>query len=321
MNKKQIANILEKIGTPYVLGPAKNIAPDAVGIKCPYCPDDPSQHLGIFEGPANFSCWRCRTAGPFIRLLRKLTGESDDYCKALIGEADTNFQKESEDIVRDLIDSADEPKTQKNRVYSHNDFPAAYEPINNNINFPILDSYMNRRGVVRQTLIDNCCGICRYGKYMNRMIIPVFFNNNIVSFQAADLTGWAELKYDTAPGDINQYLYNYDDIIDSGRIIITEGVLDCWRVGKDAVCTFGTHVTDKQFNLILDKRPSELVFLWDKDAWEKTWPSSSVVGEFMPFIDKIKVVLLPDGEDPDSFGLKFGQNAIFELIENSDYWS
>ena len=319
LNKKDITNVLEKIGTPYVNGPAKNIAPDAVGIRCPYCPDDPSNHCGIFEGPANFSCWRCRESGPFIKLLRKLTGESEEYCKSLVGESDTNFQRDSENIVKDLLN--DEKTETKKPKRQFDGLPSNTELIDESTNFPLLDSYLKKRGLIRKTIIDHCCGICRYGKHMNRLIIPVIYNCKVVSYQAADMTGWADLKYDTAPGGINQYLYNYDNIKQFGRIIIVEGVLDAWRAGDDAVATFGTHVTERQFHLILDKHPSELVFLWDQDAWLKTYPSGSIVGEFMPFIDTIKVVLLPENEDPDSFGLRFGQQAIFDLINATDYWS
>jgi DNA primase len=117
----------------------------------------------------------------------------------------------------------------------------------------------------------------------------------------------AIVKYDTAPGDINQYLYNYDQIKDGGRIIINEGILDGWRVEDDYVCTFGTHITDRQRDLILKKNPHEVVMLWDSDAY---WQALRESKQFEPFVGVVRTIKLPDGEDPDSLG----KEAAFKLI-------
>jgi hypothetical protein len=307
MTKQQIIEILKQLDIPCTPGPAKNVAPDAIGIKCPYC-DDHSNHLGIFEGDGNFSCWRCRTKGPLIYLIRKLTGWSEDKCKELIGY-DSSFKDD---------ESSDVTNRQSNQFLG---LPKLFEKVTTDTDFQLFHEYMERRHIQISTIIKNGCGICRAGRYMNRLIIPVIFNGKIVSFQAADLTGSARLKYDTAPGDINQYLYNYDSIKTNGKMILTEGILDTWRAGNDAVCSFGTHLTDRQRQLILDKKPSELVFLWDEDAYFKISPYNSDAGWFLPFIDRIKIVRLLEGEDPDSYGIRYGISSLFELIDGTELWS
>jgi len=93
-------------------------------------------------------------------------------------------------------------------------------------------------------------------------------------------------------------------------MIVTEGILDAWRVGKDAVCSFGTHITDTQRDLILSKKPKVLIFCWDGDAWVKGRKEANF---FRPFIDKVYSVIMPKDEDPDSFGT----DNIHRLIEES----
>jgi len=302
---------------PYTTAPAKNVSVGFIGIKCPFC-DDPSNHCGIAIGAGNFSCWRCRESGPFIRLLRKLTGESEKYCQELIDGINLQFKEDSLEVIKKIIDSQTENRNPDKRKFEG--LPRFFEEIKIEIDFPLLYSYLSRRKISLDTVIKHHCGVCRFGKYMNRMIIPIMFNGKIVSYQAADLTGFADIKYSTAPGDINQYLYNYDLVKNSGRIIITEGILDCWRCGDDAVCSFGAHLTEKQFKLILDKEPNELVFCRDEDYYTKEIKYNSEVGQFMPFIKNIKIVKFPRGEDPDSFGAKFGEQALQKLITNTEYW-
>jgi DNA primase len=149
------------------------------------------------------------------------------------------------------------------------------------------------------------------------MVIPVIFGGKVVSFQAADLTGKADLKYKTATSNINNYLYGYDEIQDNGRIIVTEGVLDAWRVGNDAVCTFGTHLTDLQRNLIIGKKPRELIFAYDGDYYWREFGHGSIPGWFVPFVDTIRVVEFPVNHDPDSYGKEHGCEELRRLILSS----
>ena len=314
ITKQKIIAILKEIGTPYSTA-GKNITTGSVGIRCPFCSDDPSNHLGIMEGNGVFSCWRCRTKGPFVYLIQKLSGMSLEQCEAMVHGAES-FKKDSEEQIQDLIDG-ESSETQKKK----NEFtgiPQYFTPITPDIDFPLLFKYLKRRGISIDTVIKRNCGICRVGRYMNRMIVPVVFGGKVVSFQAADLTGMAELKYDTAPGDINEFLYGYDDLEVGGRIVVCEGILDAWRVGIDATSTFGTHCTDRQQQLILQKKPSELVFCYDGDYYLDEIKNRSIPYQFTPFVDTVMVVHFPNEHDPDSFGRDFGDEALNELINNAE---
>lgn len=309
LTKQKICEILRSIDVQFFTD-GKNVSANTVNIKCPFCPDDPSDHLGIFEGSGLFSCWRCRKKGPLSYLIHVLTGLPRDKCDEMVSDGEVSFERDAEETIRQIING----EIQITKTCGHNEFdglPQHFEMITPETKFPLLTAYQKRRDIERSTLIKYGCGICRVGKYMNRMIIPVICQGEVVNFQAADLTGMADLKYRGAPGEINNYLYNYDAIGCGGRMIIVEGILDMWRMEVDTVASFGTHLTDRQKRLILDKNPSELIFLWDEDAYDKISQFNSDAGFFEPFIDNIRVVLLPEGEDPDSIG----KEAAFTLIE------
>lgn len=310
ITKQRIIEILRSIDVPYFTE-GKNVSPNTVNIKCPFCSDDPSNHLGIFEGSGLFSCWRCRKKGPLAYLILFLTGLPRTKCDEMVADGQISFERDTADEIRRIIDGEIEIAA----VRKHEDFtgiPQYFEKITTSTKFPLLDAYMERRDIEIKTLIHYGCGICRVGKYMNRMIIPVIFSGEVVDFQAADLTGTAEIKYRSSPGEINNYLYNYDAIKQGGRIILVEGILDVWRVEDDCVASFGTHLTNRQKRLILDKQPDELVFLWDEDAWDKISRYNSDAGFFEPFVNSVRGVLLPKDEDPDSLG----KEIVFQLIND-----
>lgn len=311
ITKQRIISILKEIEVPYWTE-GKNVSEDSVNIKCPFCSDDPSDHLGIFEGTGIFSCWRCKKKGPLSYLIHVLTGFPRERCEEMVEDGSNIFKEDSSSTINRIIN---EEITKENR--KKKDFyglPKEMELITEDTQFKLLHLYLERRKILLETTILHKCGICRTGSYMNRMIIPVFFNKSVVGFQAADLTGRADLKYKTSSNDINDYLYEYDNIKPSRRIIITEGILDAWRVGNDAVCTFGTHLTEKQKQLILDVHPKELILLWDNDAWIY---ANEEIGFFEPFIEKVNVVILPHGHDPDSYGREYGQAALLKFINES----
>jgi len=308
-NRQKIINILKHFEIPYWTE-GKNVSVDSVNICCPFC-DDKSNHCGIFQDTMVFNCWRCSQKGPFKYLLSELTHFSEDECHRIIEEFDTIFRESTVDQIEDIFNKENEVR--KHVGISKVSLPEYFEKITLDIDFPLLDKYLNRRKISFDIIIKYRCGICRVGQYMNRMIIPVFLGNEVVAYQAADLTGRAEVKYRTGPLDveINNYLYNYDNIKENGRMIITEGILDCWRTGDEAVATFGTHITEKQKQLILDRKLKELIICWDGEAY---WQARKVIEFFRPFISNISIIKLPGKEDPDSLG----REEVFKLIEEEN---
>ena len=303
-SKQKIIDLLQKFEITYWTS-GNNVSEDSVNIKCPFC-DDHSNHLGIFEDTLIFHCWRCGAKGHFAYLLSVLTHLSYEECQRLLELNVVNFKGCAVQTIENIISS--EKKSDK-IVAQEVGLPKYFEPVTKNMNFPLLEMYLKRRKIDLETIIKYGCGICQVGKYMNRLIIPVVFQGRIVSFQAADMTGRGEIKYKTADNEVNRWLYNYDSIKDI--MIITEGILDCWRVGEGAVATFGTHITEKQKDLILAKNLKELILCWDGDAY---WTARNEAEEFKPFIENVKVVCLPKTEDPDSLGTEKVWEYIVEVV-------
>lgn len=304
-NRQKIINILKHFEIPFYTS-GKNVSIDSVNVRCPFC-NDHSNHCGIFQDSMVFHCWRCSVKGPFEYLLSRLTTFSEDECEKIIQGFDVTFRESTVDQIRDILNREEE--TRERPGVEKVELPEYFEEVTLDIDSPLLFKYLERRKISIDTIIEARCGVCRVGSSANRMIIPVFFEGKLVAYQAADLTGFAKLRYKTGPASvlINDYLYNYDNVEVGGRMMVAEGILDAWRIGDEAVSSFGTSLTEKQKQLILDKKLKELIFVWDGDAY---WKSRDVSKFFEPFISVVRTIKIPDGEDPDSFG----KEKILELV-------
>lgn len=289
----------------------KNVSADTVNVNCPFCAidgplgPDPSNHCGIFKETLKFNCWRCNKKGTLAFLLAVLTHTKIEYCERLIQDMGVVLEDDPVEQVRRMIRGDDVQAT----VEEKNEFqglPRQFELVEYDTDFPLIDYYLEWRNWYIEDLLDYGCGICRTGKFMNRLIIPVHQEDGIVAFQAADMTGDAQVKYKNSDNDMD-YLYGYDDIPEGGLMVLSEGLMDTWRIREHSVCTFGASLTDGQQTRIIDKKLKRLVFAWDGDAYFKAREAAAYFG---PFVPEVYVVQLPMGEDPDSLG----HEEIWRLI-------
>lgn len=309
-NSSTIITLLEKYKIEYWTE-GKNVSPGSINVQCPFC-DDHSNHCGIFHDSLVYHCWRCDASGSFDYLLARITGQDLETLKEEISDFGFSFQTDSLAQVEEIWREKSSPSEQRVVPEDPVVLPRFFELVTEKLDFPLLDWYLNLRGYTRNTLIEYQCGICAVGECMNRMIIPVIFNGQLVSYQAADLTRRAQVKYKTAPGEINNFLYRWDTIDwRKNYVVLVEGVLDAWRFGDNALCTFGTHLTDRQKNLLIQSHVQKVIISWDGDAWEKSLEHAEDLNTFIP---EVFVVKFPQEHDPDSFGKVYGVDALRKFV-------
>jgi hypothetical protein len=278
---------------------------------------DPSNHCGIFKESLKFNCWRCNKKGSFAFLVAVLTNTNLEYCERQIQDMGVFLEDDPVSQVQRMLrrEELSATKEEKNEFQG---LPRQFEEVTRDIDFPLMDVYLEWRDLYIEDLTDRGCGICRTGPYMNRLIIPVYEGGKLVAFQAADMTGRAMLKYKNSDNDMD-YLYGLDEIEKGGLMILTEGMMDQWRVKECAVCTFGASLTEKQQTRIIDSGVEVLVFAWDGDAY---WKAKEAATYFTPFVPEVVVLQLPlfvekhgvkKKADPDEIGHK----AMWKLIQEA----
>ena len=260
-HKQQILDILKKFEIEHWTY-GKNVSVGySVNVRCPFC-DDHSNHLGIFYESMLCHCWRCNFSTHLSWLLVKLLNIPAAQAEAMTDTL-VDFKRDTIDQIEAIFNPV--PDELEKKEWEDAILPPFFEPILDSTQVPLLDQYMQgrkkktgQRGrpISRELLIKYQCGICRAGPMMNRLIIPILSNGELIGYQGADLTGYATLKYKTSKTPIKEHLYNYDAI--DKIMIITEGILDCWRIGHDAVATFGTTLIEKQRQANISNDPNNI---------------------------------------------------------------
>lgn len=165
-----------------------------------------------------------------------------------------------------------------------------------------------------------------YDKFRGRVMFPIRnASGKPVAFGGRTLKGDAA-KYINSPETLlykkSNELYGIfeakAEIIKLERVYLMEGYLDVigsWQAGlRNAVASSGTALTDSQINLI-HRFTDNVTLIYDGDS---AGIKASLRGIDMLLAQKlhVKVLLLPDGDDPDSFARKHTPEEFQNYIDN-----
>lgn len=275
-----VVGFLEEYGIMYHTS-GKNVSTGWVEINCPFC-SDPSFHMGVNLSSGLHHCWHCGTKGSPEYLVKTLLNIPFTKAKGIVQDFDSAPN----------IDVKEKPKT------SIITFPKGIEK-----ELPQMHKrYLISRGfdpiyIQKEYGIMGCLHLGKEFAY--RIIIPIVMDGQIVSFTSRDVSGKATSKYkhlanESSIVQVKDSIYNIDSVKD--KIIIMEGVMDVWRVGKGSVALFGTEWTTRQLNLLYEKGITNAFVLFDHDATRKSHKLANILSSFIP---KVEVLEIDDGDPAD----------------------
>lgn len=278
-----IITLLEDNNVDYSTS-GKNTSRGWVELNCPFCGNDPSFHLGINLSSGIYHCWICGAKGPLEKYLQHQLGLSREKVKKLTSEYGINFHEE------------EDPKRNAAQIV----FPKGLED-----HIPSLHkNFLRQRGFSPDEMIKKHQLKAYYhlGKeWAYRIVIPIFINNEMVSFIARDITGKQIPKYKNLSNEqsiINtkNCLYGIDSIKKGGKAILVEGVFDQWRVGDGSCALLGTEYTTQQLFLLYEKELKEVYVMLDADATKKAYKLGHVLSTFIP---RVEVIEIDEGDPSD----------------------
>ena len=164
--------------------------------------------------------------------------------------------------------------------------------------------------------------------YNDRIMFPLYnVSGQVVGFSGRIYNDNGQNKYlNTKETDIfkkGEMLYHYHIAREECRlqksVIVMEGFMDVIRANtigiKNTVALMGTALTNNQFNLI--KRLSNNIILCLDGDEPGVHAMLSIGDHLLEQGVEVKVVVLPNDDDPDSFILKNGKDRFVGLIENA----
>jgi DNA primase len=295
-----VIDYLEAAGIDYKKS-GKNVGPNDVNICCPWCGES-KFHLSIHKEKGLLNCWVCKFEDlnkkpSFVNLIMEL--ESVEYRAAV--EILRVYQDEGSIIRREV---------ERERP-SKLELPIGCQPFFAP-NFALVNfrdaalGYLNCRGFDMSTVDNYKLTFCVAGDYAYRIIVPIYFKNQLVNYTARDWTGISGLRYKNCHKDkcivkTNELLYNYDSFkhsVDCGAeengAFLVEGVTDVWRIGNNALGLMTNRMSDRQRDLLIGLNLDDLVIMLDPGSYSI---GRSIAEELSPFIKNIRVVKLEGEKD------------------------
>ncbi len=175
--------------------------------------------------------------------------------------------------------------------------------------------YLAQRRLGYSTVLRYRAGFARTGPYAGRVIIPVSYHGELVSWIARDITNTAQSKVLTpAGGRQSQHLFNLDAVEAWDTCVIVEGVFDCMALGDGVVASFGKRLSDEQIALLLKSGFKEVTVCWDADAYREAQDTALRLSSVM----EVQVALLARG-DPNDQSLDVVLRTIAEARAPSPF--
>ena len=193
-----------------------------------------------------------------------------------------------------------------------------------------LLNYLKANGINEEVMIQSGLFVrSRDGRLINRfrgrLMFPILdVRNNVIGFGGRVLEGSAP-KYINSPETIiynkrnHLYALNFAKNAGGSRLIVVEGYMDVISLYQgginNAVASLGTSLTERQGRL-LKRYAEETVISFDADT---AGQAATLRG--LDLLDRIgcnvRVLVIPDGKDPDDYIRKNGAGSFNSLVENS----
>jgi len=178
-------------------------------------------------------------------------------------------------------------------------------------------------------LLDAKDGGSYYDKFRDRVIFPIFSpNGRVIGFGGRVLQkDQKTAKYLNSPESVvyqkRKTLYGLyhskDEIRRLDKAILVEGYMDLislYQNGvKNVVASSGTALTEEQVQL-LSRFTKNIIILFDADAAGQSAALRSIEG-LLKHDFEVKVLSLPEGEDPDSYINNNTKDDFDRLVNNS----
>ena len=166
-----------------------------------------------------------------------------------------------------------------------------------------------------------------YDRFRERLIFPVLDAlGRVIGFGGRTL-GDDPAKYLNSPEselfDKGRSLYGIhaakDAIMQQRVAVVVEGYTDCLMAHqyevKNVVATLGTALTGDHAKA-LSRYADRIVLVFDSDAAGQKAADRAIEVFFGQRVE-VRLVALPDGDDPCDFLVKHGKDAFLELVENA----
>lgn len=190
----------------------------------------------------------------------------------------------------------------------------------------LIDAGYDEKIILKSGLIIRSKNGNYIDRFRGRVMFPIFdIRGNVIGFGGRIIGTLEGPKYMNSPESVvynkrkNLYAINFARSTREKSIIVVEGYMDVISLHqygiKNAVASLGTSLTVDQARL-MKKYFEEIIISYDSDTAGK---AATIRGlDILSDIGcSVKVVMMPEGDDPDEYIHKYGIDAYKKLVNNS----
>lgn len=295
---------------------------------CPTCGKDKLQVNGEKK---SWHCWVCeeyktgfdgrrmavRGAGGVLALIQLLEGCTKGQAVQLVLGQSVGPQLDLEALEQDALDDFEYLEGRASVAILP---PDHWQPINAGTYARL--PYLAQRGIRFSDVQQYGLFWCDQGRYVNRLIFPVWEQGQLVYWQARAMWEGEGRRFIKSlnplptPGmsGASEVLFNLDVARQYERVVLTEGPIDAIHVGPDAVATFGKKISLAQILKLCYAGVKAIDLMWDADAQREMIVAASRLSALFD----VRLVWVPSG-DPGEHSP--GSNAQYRSqAQNSSFW-
>lgn len=251
-----IQRLLRDYGINYISQGNKHCTEGWVNIHCPLCAGSQDYHMGLHGDGKAAHCWRCGSHS-IAWVLSAVLGVSLKQTKEIMRKYNVRISyKKEEPKITIFPLRMPRPNSPLTRPYKEYLIKRGFDP-----------DKLEKEWGLRQTgpisFLDDI-------SYNHRILVPIYWGGEMVSFQARDITDKSKMKYLACPKRREKIhhkniLYGKQEEWEKyNGLIIVEGVTDVWRLGTCAIATFGIEFKIEQI-LALAKAHERFFVMFDEE--------------------------------------------------------
>jgi DNA primase len=153
-----------------------------------------------------------------------------------------------------------------------------------------------------------------YDALYRRIVFPCYDGNRPVNLYGRSIGSSVPHRFLPRP---KGGLFAWSIVGNSPDVILVEGVFDLavlWQAGfVNTTCAFGTHLTQTQFLQLSDRTDREVFIVFDSDSNGAGQDGARSLAQRLHSAGlKVRIVDLPDGQDPNSYFVSGASCADFD---------
>jgi DNA primase len=271
-----------------------------ISVNCTFCsPKDYKKKLTVNAKSGLFHCWKCNEKGNFFKFTKQYGKSTVNIENFLVG---TNFSG----------------SIKSNETETLIQYPESFRFLSDSVLSVTARPYFKYlfdRGLTISDIDYYSIGYCTSGKLAQRVVVPVFKGETLVSYIARTI-GTELPKVLTPPSlpgthGVKDYVYNLDRAKETKLLYIGEGVFDAIALGIHGICLFGKEATKRQLAEIINTNPRRIVVCLDGDAYKN---SRKLANQLLLHNSDVRIAKFPEDQDPSSLSKEDREYYISQAL-------